>query len=524
MKNNKISNEGKISNNKEIKAKSKKSYIVVILLILAILISSIFGYYAYSKYKTTLTGNGTATVAKWSFKVNGQTEQFTIVNLEETMNTANNVTTKRIAPGTSGKLLLQLDARGSEVAVDYTITLDVTNKPTNLKMYEKYENGKYSSQIMAKDNIMTVEGIIPLSDVGTVQNKYIYWEWPYQTGTATNDILASDAIDTAESNLGTINIPITVKATQRSTGDAGTPTIAEKIKVGDTITYSPSGTYTLDKAYATSDTTGTTTLSSSSGQSYNISTWKVLSIDKTTGNIQMVPSSPTTGTVTLQGAQGYNNAVYLLNNACSSLYGNASKGITARSITEEDFAEIGGTTWTNYRNSFVYNSVKYGNQYTSAYTTNKYYPTMYSQEVNSVINGTKSTTGYSQSEQTSLIGRADSSATNGRLQASTSIQPYQTYYNTKDYTTTANLLGGYGSILLPNGSSTQYWVASRCVYLYSSVCYFSVRRVYSGYLNAYGMLSSRSNSSSSAHSLFPVVSLSSELLETTATDGTYNVK
>ncbi|MBP3503196.1 MAG: hypothetical protein J6K42_06985, partial [Clostridia bacterium] len=195
-----------------------------------------------------------------------------------------------------------------------------------------------------------------------------------------------------------------------------------------------------------------------------------------------------------------------------------------RSITEEDFAEIGGTTWTNYRNSFVYNSVKYGNQYTSAYTTNKYYPTMYSQEVNSVINGTKSTTGYSQSEQTSLIGRADSSATNGRLQASTSIQPYQTYYNTKDYTTTANLLGGYGSILLPNGSSTQYWVASRCVYLYSSVCYFSVRRVYSGYLNAYGMLSSRSNSSSSAHSLFPVVSLSSELLETTATDGTYNVK
>ncbi|MBP3502347.1 MAG: hypothetical protein J6K42_02570, partial [Clostridia bacterium] len=248
MKDNRVSNEGRELNNKKITTKRKKSYIVVVLLILAILASSIFGYYAYSKYKTTLTGNGTATVAKWSFKVNGQTEQFTTVNLEETMNTANNVTTKRIAPGTSGKLLLQLDATGSEVAVDYAITLDVTNKPTNLKMYEKYENGKYSTEIMAKDNIMTVEGIIPLSEVGTVQSKYIYWEWPYQTGEATNDILASDLIDTAQSNLGTINIPITVKATQRSTGDAGTPTIAEKIKVGDTITYSPSGTYTLDKA------------------------------------------------------------------------------------------------------------------------------------------------------------------------------------------------------------------------------------------------------------------------------------
>ncbi|MBP3503249.1 MAG: hypothetical protein J6K42_07270, partial [Clostridia bacterium] len=343
-------------------------------------------------------------------------------------------------------------------------------------------------------------------------------------GEATNDILASDLIDTAQSNLGTINIPITVKTTQRSTGDAGTPTIAEKIKVGDTITYSPSGTYTLDKAYATSNTTGTTTLSSGEGQSYNISTWKVLSIDKTTGNIQMVPSSPTTGTVTFQGAQGYNNAVYLLNEACSSLYSDSTKGITARSITEEDFAEIGGTTWKNYRASYTNGTVKYGNQLASAYTTNRYYPTMYSQEVNSVINGTKSTTGYSQSEQTSLIGRADSSATNGRLQATTSIQPYQTYYNTKDYTTTANLLGGYGSILLPKGSSTQYWVASRCVNLYSSSCNFRVRYVNSGYLHADYMLTSGSNTDSIDRSLFPVVSLNSELLETTATAGTYNVK
>ncbi|MBP3503212.1 MAG: hypothetical protein J6K42_07070, partial [Clostridia bacterium] len=400
--------------------------------------------------------------------------------------------------------------------------LDVTNKPTNLKMYEKYENGKYSSQIMAKDNIMTVEGIIPLSDVGTVQNKYIYWEWPYQTGKNENDIKASDAIDTAQSNLGTINIPITVKATQRSTGDAGTPTIAEKIKVGDTITYSPSGTYTLDKAYATSDTTGTTTLSSSSGQSYNISTWKVLSIDKSTGNIQMVPSSPTTGTVTFQGAQGYNNAVYLLNNACSSLYGNASKGITARSITEEDFAEIGGTTWSNYRNSYKYNT-KYGNQFT-ANTTNKYYPSMYKQEINSVIDGTKSTTGYSQSEQSNLIAKTDNNATNGYLQASTSIQPYQTFYDTKDYTTTANLLGGYGSILLQKGSSTNYWVASRCVHIYTTSISFRIRFVNSGYLYANDMLSSSSYTGGNAHSIFPVVSLSSELLETTATDGTYNVK
>lgn len=38
----------------------------------------------------------------------------------------------------------------------------------------------------------------------------------------------------------------------------------------------------------------------------------------------------------LQGAQGYNNGVYLLNEACSYLYGNEEKGIKARSINIED--------------------------------------------------------------------------------------------------------------------------------------------------------------------------------------------
>lgn len=81
------------------------------------------------------------------------------------------------------------------------------------------------------------------------------------------------------------------------------------IKVGDTINYSPSGTYILDNEYATSGTTGTTTLSSSSGESYNLTTWRVLSVDKDAGKIEMVPTVPTTGKIRLRGAQGYNNAV-----------------------------------------------------------------------------------------------------------------------------------------------------------------------------------------------------------------------
>ena len=91
--------------------------------------------YAYAKYKTTLTGNGTATVAKWSFKVNGQTQTIPDIDLATKMKKVNNVAENKLAPGTEGSFELNLDATGSEVAIDYNIKLIVTEKPTNLRFY-----------------------------------------------------------------------------------------------------------------------------------------------------------------------------------------------------------------------------------------------------------------------------------------------------------------------------------------------------------------------------------------------------
>lgn len=303
---------------------------------------------------------------------------------------------------------------------------------------------------------------------------------------------------------------------------------SNELQVGDVINYNPSGTYSWNNEYATSDSTGTETLSSSTGESFNVSKWKVLSIDKNANKIEMVPATTPSGEVTLQGAQGYNNAVKLLNDACSSLYGNTAKGITARNIAEEDFVKAGGTKWTNKRAAYAgvakwanksdaYAGVaKYGNQYGTPCTTYNYYPVMYKNEANHVIDGTKTESGLKQSEQTSFIAKTDEKAT-------TSIQPYQTYYSTTDYATTAGLLEGYSNILLPDGSSTYYWVASRCVFLDPSNCYFDVRVVSSGCFFADYLFGSGAGVHSSSRAVFPVVSLSSQLLEKAA-DGTYNVK
>ena len=612
------------------KSKKKNILIAIELMLIAIII---FSMYAYSRYSSKVNGTGTATIAKWSFKVNGQTETLATINLADTMKTNNTVKQGTVAPGTEGSFNLEIDGSGSEVAIEYTINLKVTDKPQNLNFYA---DSGYSQKIEASEGAMTITGGIPLAEVETPVTKTIYWKWPYRTGETDEEKQNNDKQDTTDSEK-TVTMDITIVGIQKNPEekvleqgaieilnakegtytkgetieiqakysepvyagtakeeitaenapvmkikigngaektltfagvtnnenaessikytytvaqeDEGTMQIASytgtvysakgtalqvakkdlakeiqmhtELQVGDIINYNPSGTYKWQQVYATSDKTESddVTLSSESGGDFNVSQWRVLSIDKATGTVEMVPATIASGKVELGGAQGYNNAVYLLNEACSKLYGNEEKGIKARSIKEEDFVKAGGTKWTEARAACS----DYGIQYESAYTGNKKYPTMYKKENNSVIDGSKKTDGYSQSEQNALIGRTDESATSGYLTAGTSIQPYQTYYSTSNYTKTAELLGEYAEILLPNKNSTQYWVASRCVNLNWYICFFYVRNVNSGFLFGSNVFSSGGGASDCSRAVCPVVSLSSQLLEK-AENGTYNVK
>jgi len=264
----------------------------------------------------------------------------------------------------------------------------------------------------------------------------------------------------------------------------------EGLEVGTEVTYTPSGTYKWEAEYCSSDkTVGTDDVTiDSSSNDFKISKWKVLDIKD--GEVTLVPEAPTTGKVYLQGAQGYNNGVKLLNDACSNLYGNASKGIEARSINIEDI---------------------------------EYYMTEEAKS-GSVINGKTNNNGLGMSEQTTLVGRTDESATDGKLEASTSIQPYQTYWH--KYSSfmqtafkTVNNGKNYYDLLIPNGTRTYYWLASRGVGTGSRSCDFDVRYVYAGFVDACGLYYSSGSTGGDSRELFPVVTLSSELLSGNATDG-----
>ena len=297
------------------------------------------------------------------------------------------------------------------------------------------------------------------------------------------------------------------------------------LEIGDTVTYTPSGTYKWEAEYCSSTKaigTGDVTIDSSNNN-YKISKWKVLDIKS--GKVTLVPEAPTSGTVYLGQAQGYNNGVKLLNDACRNLYGNTSKGIEARSINIEDIENYMTDDAKNGTNgAYKYNNgnATYNTQTSTPYTTYKKYPTIYAKENLSVINGTTNNNGLGMSEQTSLVGRTDESATDGKLEASKSIQPYQTYWY-KDSSfmqtafKTANNGKNYYDLLMPNG--IRYWLASRCVNASSSRCGFGVRSVHSGGVDTCYMYDPSGYTDSNSRELFPVVTLSSELLSGNATDG-----
>ena len=301
----------------------------------------------------------------------------------------------------------------------------------------------------------------------------------------------------------------------------------EGLEVGTEVTYTPSGTYKWEAEYCSSTKAiGTDDVKlDSSNDNYKISKWKVLDIKN--GKVTLVPEAPTSGTVYLGQAQGYNNGVKLLNDACSNLYGNTSKGIEARSINIEDIENYMTDDAKNGTNGAYKDNngnATYNTQTSTPYTTYKKYPTIYAKENRSVINGIQNNNGLEKSEQTNLLGRTDESATDGKLEASTSIQPYQTYWYKdssfmKTAFKTANNGKNYYDLLMPNGTSTYYWLASRCVNTGSYACGFDVLSVDSGGVFAYDMYVSFDSTEYASLELFPVVTLSSELLSGNATDG-----
>ena len=168
----------------------KKKAVVIIAILVAIILSFVGGQ-TYSKYVTEVRGDGTAQIATWDFKVNGQKEEVQTISLGSTYDSSTLVNGK-IAPGTEGNFQIIVDATGSDVGIDYKIKFtDETTKPANLKFY--YQEVEYNSILELGE---ALSGTINADDENKSKTFDIKWKWNYETGSNPTEIASNDKIDT----------------------------------------------------------------------------------------------------------------------------------------------------------------------------------------------------------------------------------------------------------------------------------------------------------------------------------------
>lgn len=297
------------------------------------------------------------------------------------------------------------------------------------------------------------------------------------------------------------------------------------LQIGSNVKYEPTGgEYNWLAQYATSKESEDTNLystESGTGQNVRNTNWKVFKIDSYSGLVQLVPNDPL-GIVKLDGAQGYNNGVKMLNDACSALYSYPEKNITARSINIDDIEDL----LDENKLKDVKDRSGYNKKIEEPLTTNNLFPRIYEEEKNCTINGTEKSEGlklsesggklYSRNETTTLINQTTNTEANkGYFKANSSIQPYKTSYywsNALDNSENYKQYGQEYSIMLDK----TFYLASRCVYRSYNNDYvqFSISRIHGGTITNDSVFYSKAATQAALNpsNIFPVVTMDYRLI------------
>ena len=467
--------------------KTNNKPVIILALALALILAIILSIYAYSKYTSSYKGASTSTVAKWSFNVYEHScEEIDDIDFAQTIENQNNVIEKKLAPGTQGKFELILDGTGSKVAIDYKIALTITEKPRNLKIYEDSE---YKNEVTEQNGEFNITGSIPLEEVNTPLTKPVYWKWTYETGT-TNDKI--DAEDSKKS----VTMAIKVTGTQRNPAslEPGVERLADVANIGDYVNYDANTGLVTPLTYTTEESvTGDSTVSTYS--SSDTVKWRVLSVDKDSGKVELIAESNLKD-LYLRGKEGYINSENILNDI-GAIYGKGKGAVGGRSVNIKDIEKY--SSYDPY--PYTYNSIysKYGG-------TRKYTSGTFVKE--------EGITGGVEDESDARLVKASSS---------NPVTVTQTYYNY------SNLYNYFENKLAYNvlfsGRDYSFWLASRCVDLDSGYCGFYVRYAGSSRVGANGLFYSSGGAYTDSGGVVPVVSLESDIsVDGKDTSGAWKLK
>ena len=234
--------------------------------------------------------------------------------------------------------------------------------------------------------------------------------------------------------------------------------------------------------------------------------WRVLDIDEKTGAVRLISATPTYKKIKLYGYNGYNNAVKLLDDACSTLYNSklATKVQNLKiediqdKMKEKDYSKL----YSEYRKPPIQ-------------PENKKYPSILAQEKNQKVNGNEGTLDLS--KQDNYINQTDVLEAN-------SLEIKTTFWakireNSLEVLTADDFEGDDGQIYSDMFCKNYtYWMSSRCVDTYSDYACFLVRLVRSGCVNACDLYYSYDFEVAFDYAFRPVITLNSNV-QVTSGDG-----
>ena len=266
------------------------------------------------------------------------------------------------------------------------------------------------------------------------------------------------------------------------------------IKIGDYVKYTPDTASTTEilqelNTYSGSDKNTTSTLTQ---EKLN---WRVLDVKD--GQVRLISELQTKSKITLSGYNGYNNAVKLLDDTCSTLYSNSKLASKVQNLKIEDITAYMKTQPTEDTTEYK--------------PTNINYPKILEQEENQTVENSVTNNKLGVSEQHDFV-------TTGKATSATSTLK-KTFWG-KSMTSEDFKDSKYYELLINNGSNyATYWMSSRCVVAGSNYADFYVRSVYSGNVLADYLCSSNGNEDPGAYAFRPVITLNSNVQIDTANSG-----
>ena len=281
------------------------------------------------------------------------------------------------------------------------------------------------------------------------------------------------------------------------------------IKIGDYISYTPDKVSTdgiLQEltTYSGSTSNTTSTLTQEMDKETGLK-WRVLDVKD--GKVRLISDRSTTSTITLSGAKGYNNAVYLLDKICKTLYNNSKQTSNVQNIKIEDIQDYLLSDYKQYTNEYGA-KLKYGE--TKEYTENKNYPNLFAKEKTGWVDDVQGT-GLELSEQNEILNETKSIANK-------KIKITQTYWY-KTMTSGDFEKAKYYELFINNGNHySTYWMSSRCVLAGATSACFSVYVVKSGIVYADSLCFSSDRNDFYSYALRPVITLNSNV-QVTSGDG-----